>query len=90
MLENGQKRPLNFKVVSTNFRDSSDFDDADDIDDDDDDDDVATSDGEFVKKEGRSTFYEPPEPETMSQASVETEVAEFPTTGSKNLAPNSN
>ena len=49
---------------------------------------MATSDGEFVKREGRSKFYEP---ETLSQASVETEVAEYPTTtGSKDLAGNSN
>ena len=74
-----------YKRSNTIFRESSDFDDDDNNDSDDD---VATSDGEFVKREGRSKFYEP---ETLSQASVETEVAEYPTTtGSKDLAGNSN
>ena len=69
------------------FRDSSDYDDIED-----DDDDPNTSDGDFIKREGRSKFYQP-DPETLSQASIETETAEFslkqkdPTTHSEKDLP---
>jgi hypothetical protein len=50
----GFRKPLKLVSMKIFHRDSTDDDD-----DDDDDDDLTTSDGEFTKKAGRSTFYDP-------------------------------